>query len=246
MTALVLFAFCVSHACGSTAVVNQRWGEEVSYRTDEAGDILTVSAMFVDSTGIYLHDRASGSLLVYSHESELIGTTTLQPVGRGTYVGDDFIILRDRAIFVNSVDHRLEIFDLLDGSHSRGISIRNRLSGPTRLSRIINRITLSRQTIYIGNTHTMIPFDLSPAKRAASKKTFSTAAHMLIQLIHDQIPVVENITENTITAGEKRFETADSPIPLSGKQYGMAGDKLYGLAVDKTGFSVLLLNKTDT
>jgi hypothetical protein len=121
---LVVFSIflCIGSAC-SEPFFNQSWNRDFHIRVLENGETLSVSALFSKDKLVYLYDQAAGNLTLLSDKGVLLGKTTLESIGRDTYFGDDFVVRDTTAIFVNSVDKRLEYFDIKTGKHLYAVAI---------------------------------------------------------------------------------------------------------------------------
>jgi hypothetical protein len=90
---------------------------------------------------------ADRSIAMFDTAGVFIRKINLQSIGRGEYVGDDFIVRNNEAVFLNTVDSRLEFFDLDKGLLRKYISYPNKIpmDRNQRRYKIINRIFLTIQ-----------------------------------------------------------------------------------------------------
>ena len=223
----------------------QAWGEILKTRKTHEGEVLAVSSVFSDSKRIYLYDMAGRRLVGLDTLGRMQNAVRLQSIGRRTYVGDDFVVKGSEAIFLNTVDKKLEIFDVATGHRTRSITypLRYFSHEKKRRHRIINRIFLDGDQIVLGNTHRL--FYLDPGmKKAAARGALSAPAEKKIVLFGgEKAPVFRS--NEMLHRGDRKFKMLHSRIPVPGKRYFFVNDRLYGIEMDSTGLRLRMVAGED-
>ena len=106
----IVLSMCLAQP--PSIIYKKNWGVDFKRKRTENGDTVSVSGIFCDKDKIYLYDQDRGAVAVLGLNGDIARVVDLAPVGRGTYFGDDFIIREKEIIFLNTVDKRLEYFDL--------------------------------------------------------------------------------------------------------------------------------------
>lgn len=226
------------HAATDT-LINQVFGEQFQLKRTESGDLMTVAAITANEDYLYLYDMADRSIAEFDNDGELIRKIKLQSIGRGEYVGDDFVVRDNEAIFLNTVDSRLEFFDLDKGLFRKSIGFPKEipLQGNQRRYQLINRIFIEDSKIWIGNSHAVFAIDdnaILQKVSAAQVKQFSTSG--LVAIYKENNPVFYR--SGKILWQKKNVTVQPPKHTLPGKHLVIFQDKLYMCAISTKGFSV--------
>jgi outer membrane protein assembly factor BamB len=207
---------------------------------------MTIAAIAANEDYLYLYDMADRSLAEFDNYGELVRKIKLQSIGRGEYVGDDFVVRDNEAIFLNTVDSRLEFFDLDKGLFRKSIGIPKDipLQGNQRRYQLINRIFIDDSKIWIGNSHAVFAIDdnaILQKVSAAQIKQFSTSG--LVAIYKKNNPV---FFRSGKILWQKKSITIQSPKhTLPGKNLVIFQNKLYSCVISTTGFSVTATGLTE-
>jgi hypothetical protein len=147
--------------CSSAEQINLPFGTYFQPKITETGEVLTIAAFTTDSSYFYLYDMADRSIAVVDSTGVFLKKLFLQGIGRKTYIGDDFIVRKGEAIFLNAVDFRIEYFDMETGVLKKSLPYPHEIpsDNPKRRYRMITRIFLDESKIYLGNIHSVFLFD---------------------------------------------------------------------------------------
>jgi len=158
----ILFLFSAPFADSATVVFHASWGEHFPVATNEQGEQLGISASFYDDSLVYLYNSANRSVIVVSTPAfQLLSVVSLQSVGRGTWVGDDFVVFDDTALFLNTIDYRLEYFSLKTGHHLRSVPFERDLfsSAQIRIKGRVTSIFLINGDLLLSNGYDFVSVD---------------------------------------------------------------------------------------
>ncbi len=231
----VLICFIIEVISAQTkadVLLDAHWGSQFTLSATEAGEQMTVSAIASDEHYIYLYDMSDRSIIRIDSLGAIISRTGLESIGRATYVGDDFIIRDNQAIFLNAVDFRLEYFDCTNGSHLRSIAYPSDfLKNPKRSKSIINRIFLDGNTIILGNNYSVFPFNENG--KLQKSKIISFPKDKKILLYHSR-KAVEEISGQTFW-NNKNVSIKRPVFHFSGKHIVLYKNMLIQCIVDNTG-----------
>jgi hypothetical protein len=221
-------------------LIQQSFGDLFQLKRSETGELMTVSAIATDSENIYLYDMADRSLASFGADGQFLRKIKLQSIGRGEYVGDDFVVRNKEAIFLNSVDTRLEFFDLEKGLFRKNIGFPKEipLQGNQRRYQLINRIFIDNSKLWVGNSHAVFPIDentLLQKVTSAQVKKFLSGGLLLIY--DDKNPVFYR--SGKIEWQKKNVMFISPKHTLPGKQFTIFREKLYTCTVTVSGFTVV-------
>ena len=237
-TVLLLMITFIVNVYSYTAV-NEKFGDNFTIKKTSSGETLTVSAFATDSSCFYLYDMADRSIAQFDSSGTFITKYPLQSIGRDTYVGDDFVIRGEQAIFLNTVDNRLEFFILKDGFLKKSLMYPRYIPGlaKQRRYRIISRIFLDSATIFIGNNHSVIPINENSGllKTTRSQVRNFPVKSMLLLYKNKNSVLLKN---QHIEWNQKTIKFKQEGYPMLGKQVGILNNKLYLCNVDAAGISI--------
>lgn len=220
--------------------INETWGNHFSFNKTPEGEILTIAACASDSSSIYLYNMANRSISVFDSMGEFQDKISLQSIGRATYVGDDFIIINKKAVFLNTVDKRLEYFNLSDGSREKSVPyphdyFENEFSQRNR--RFINRIFIDQGVIFLGNSHALFQFNQTGLeKRSHSKAIMRSPPNRGVLLYNSKEPVTKE--HGSIHWKGKKIKKRASHYPLLGKAFAISGKNLITCTVNPKGVQI--------
>lgn len=236
VAALVLAA---APLCG-TELARWNWEEEFDKRTDNQGNLQTVSAAFASRSHLYVYDRASGRIVEFDSDLAITGSIALESVGRGTYVGDDFVVRDSQFVFLNTVDRKLEIFDRTTGKHIRAPDYPYEYFAdePRRSHRIIDRIFLDGDRIMVGNRHAVFAVAISLHKAARAGTAARAPKGWRFVLYSDRRNLLRD-QDGRLRTEKGLYVPLQERVPLSGKRYFFMNGKLCGLRVDSGGIAVV-------
>lgn len=221
-------------------IVDEPWDTHFSLGRTPEGEILTVAACVADSTRIYLYDMADRSIAFFDTAGKFINKINLESTGRATYVGDDFVVRKDIAIFINTVDKRLEYYNLSDGSREKSVQYPYdyfKDEFPERNRRIINRIFLDQDNILLGNSHALFNFnEPGMAKRSRSQKIMRSPPNKQILFYDSRKPVIKE--SGSVQWKGKKFRMRQSHFPLLGKSIAISGEKLITCTINNNGVQI--------
>ncbi|HEX2959125.1 MAG TPA: hypothetical protein VHO70_19985 [Chitinispirillaceae bacterium] len=236
---LQLVFFHGSAQSATDTLINQAFGDQFELKRTESGDLMTIAAIAASEDYLYLYDMADRSIAEFDSDGELLRKIKLQSIGRGEYVGDDFVVRDDEAIFLNTVDSRLEFFDLNKGLFRKSIGFPREipLQGNLRRYQLINRIFIDDSKLWIGNSHAVFAIDdnaILQKVSAAQVKQFSTSG--LVAVFRKENPVF--CRSGKIQWQKKSVAVQTPRHPLPGKNLTIFQGNLYICSISNTGFSV--------
>lgn len=223
----------------------RKWNNTFHLRTTETGEILSVGAVFSDNENVYVYDQAENRVVILDTALALTDSVAFPSIGRNRYIGDDFVVLDDQFIFLNSVDHRLELFDRTTGKHVRNVPLpRNLFRKEKRRSRrIIDRLFLDGKTLYIGNSYHVLPFNPAMGKKAENAKTFS-APHQRQWLLFKKNRSMQRDRDGfAYDINLKKYRDATTHFPLSGKRHFTLGNRIYAVDAGKDSIRISVLTQ---
>lgn len=237
LISIFLFSFTqISAKQSNNSLINSSWGELFALKSTESGDTVSVGAVFSDGADIFIYDMADGRIVTFDSSGSVLHIIKLQSVGRGTYAGDDFIVKGNEFVFLNSVDRRLEYFNIINGSHTRSIQIAESILAlePTRARRIIDRIFLQNGTVLVGNEHVAVPIDPVLGKKLSTSKTLSADSPKRL-LFAGLGKVITG--ENKKLLGFPCTECINlvTHYPVYGKRLAVVGGNLFSLVLTDKG-----------
>jgi hypothetical protein len=241
----ILF-FVQSGYSESDTLINQPFGELFELKRSETGELMTIAAITADSQNVYLYDLADRSIAMFNIDGEYIRKIKLQSIGRGEYIGDDFAIRNNEAIFLNAVDSRLEFFDLEKGLFRKSIVYPREipLEGNQRRYKLINRIFIDNSRIWIGNSHAVFSIDESAVlQKVSTKQVKKFFTGSLLMLYNSKDPILYR--SGKIEWHKKTALIASSRHTLSGKSLVIFRDKIYNCTITDSGFTVVSTDLTE-
>lgn len=142
---------------------------------------------------IYIYSNNSGEIRIYSQTGDYAGSIHPESIGRRGYRGDDFTIIKDHLYFLNSVDSRIEEFQLPDGKHMGSHSISDTIFHAENLrEQLPLTIRAEAGELLIGNLCSEVPF-FNPT-RSVHKRTLpidyknrTTSANHIYTLTPDSL-----------------------------------------------------------
>jgi hypothetical protein len=225
-------------------LIDQPWGEHFSERRNDAGDLLSATAVFANSDAIFLYDLGTRSIAVFDLSGAWVRSVALESIGRGSYAGDDFVLYKNRFTFLNTVDLRIELFDTLNGIHSASVAYpRDLLPRDARRSRqIVTRIFTHEQDVLLGNAHVAVPVTLDARLgKAAAQKGIRRAPEPYRFELLSPVLLVYATAECRVLTKNRSFDIQPSPIPISGKRLTIVRGKPAALRVAPGGIYLDLL-----
>jgi hypothetical protein len=227
---------------GETSLLKETWNNRIKIVTTEQGEKLAVAAICADADRIYLYHRGERTLLCYDTAGRHIRTIALESIGRNTYVGDDFVVRDSLVLFVNSIDRRLEQFDLTTGRHlsSRSLPEEPFKSAPKRSQRIIDRIFFDSKTVLVGNSHLLVDYDPHNPGQSRLARAHRAPAQGRYELVTRNGSVVSR-PDGTVAWQGRITRPLKSAIECTGKAYIVLKSRLYTIAQDDVGLRIVEL-----
>lgn len=241
---LLVIVLIVYSSAEQKKIVNFSFGTHFHLMQTETGEPLTVAAFATDSSHFYLYDMSDRSIAVLDSSAKFIKKITLQSIGRRTYTGDDFIVRNDEAIFLNAVDYKLEYFDLENGTLNKSLPYPHEITGEKkRRFRMITRIFLDNDRIYLGNNHAVFPFEENKVLKKASLqvKRFSSDKSILLYAAAD--PVM--FKSGKIEWAKMKANIQNTGYPMPGKNTGFINNLLFICSVDNSGITISRIDFTE-
>jgi hypothetical protein len=228
-----------AHSAMDTLVF-EPFGTNITPNRTGSGEIMTITAFTTDSASFFLYDMADRSIAQFDSNGIFLRKIVLQSIGRETYIGDDFVVRGSEAIFLNTVDSRLEYFNMNRGNLTKSLPYPRQI--PTisqqRRYRMITRIFLDNSRIYIGNTHAVFPFDESLVLQkvsASQVRTFSAGSLLILYTTKNPVLFKSGIIE----WNKKKIQIKESGYPLSGKRIAIMNGTLYICSVSNSGVTIM-------
>jgi hypothetical protein len=241
MSLIVICLIINVQLCSAKALMKELWGKNTQLQYAENGEPLSITSIAVDKDTIYCYDLSDRSLKLFNSKGTFIKKIPLASIGRGTYVGDDFIVLGNRAVFINTVDKKLEYIFLPSGEYDRSEPLPVSVLGleKKRSMKIINRIYNDNGTIVLGNAYRLFNYSsalskgkMSIAKKSPPKQTWQYSFYSSGKIIYRE-------HKQLVLSEYKKVPAINSPVPFSGKQHFVLDGILYAGVVDSTGFSII-------
>jgi hypothetical protein len=219
---------------------NEAWNNTFHLRTTETGEILSVGAVFSNRENVFVYDMAENRIVTFDTNLHITDSVSLPSIGRNRYVGDDFVVMNEQFIFLNTVDNRLEFFEQTSGKHLRASPLPRTLlsSVKQRSRRIIDRLFIDEGVLYIGNRYHLIPFDVSLGKKAAEAKVASAPEKRRWLLFNTDQPFTEDKRHSIAGPGGRQYRKTPTHFPVSGKRFFKIGTKLYGIDAGRDGIRI--------
>jgi len=239
LVSLAAVATCLSAA--PVTLISQPWGSDFSIRTNEAGDSISIGAAFSDGSQVWLHDLARGRVVRFDSSGRVAGAVTLESAGRAGYAGDDFVVRRDRILFLNTVDRRIEVFDAATGRHQGAIvyPADALAQEPKRSLRITNRVFLDSNSIVLGNERRAWYLDEVLGKRQEGRAAVKTVTGERLIGFARSRPLITGEPPARRGVLKCRAGSARSHFPIAGKRFLVVNDRLFVLLLEPTGFRII-------
>lgn len=218
---------------------SQPWNKNFKLHTTENGEVLSVGSLATDGDTLYVYDMAAGSLVKFDPSGKLLTAILLESIGRNTYAGDDFIVDKKHFIFLNTIDRRLERFSKTTGKHLASHQIPQDLLADAhkRSHRTLSRIFIDNGTLFLGNDHVVVPFDLSLGKRTAASKLSESGDQGRFLLYSTTAPVFckDSLVKQS---GKAPCTLRSTHYPVTGKRTFKKGNRLYALSAGKDSVTI--------
>lgn len=240
LTALHLLFIVQLGFSANDTLIRQTFGHQFQYKRSETGELITITAITADSENIYIYDMADRSIALFDTTGTFIRKIKLQSIGRGEYVGDDFVVRNNEAVFLNTVDSRLEFFDLEKGLLRKSIVYPKEIpmERNQRRYKMINRIFIDNSKLWIGNRHGVFVINESLVLQKVTTKQvkrFINGSQLAIYKSEDPILC----RSGKIEWHNKTVQLAPVGHTLPGKSLIIFKDKIYNCIVTTSGFSVI-------
>ncbi len=243
----VLALFCLSGAKTDTSIV-VKFGTNFIPQTTDQGEVLTVTSFASDSSSLYLYDLSDRTIAIFNPEGIFLKKIPLQTIGRKTYVGDDFIVRKQQLIFLNTVDSRLEYFNIDNGVRLLSIECPREITGVTseRRMRKVNKIFLDNGQIYLGNRYFAFLFDEPAvlAKKTPEIKPFALSKDSSIVMLYNQIRPVF-FKSNYLKCDMHMLEYKAPRTQFYGKQTAVLKDRLYFCTTTDSSIDISFVKLTE-
>jgi len=238
---LLLFPYCIQSS--SPTLFSQNWNETFKLHRTESGDTVSIGAIFSDTAAIYIYNLANGSIVQLDRTGSIVKQVSLQPIGRRTYFGDDFIVTNNECVFLNSVDRRFDFFEYTNGTFSHSVPFPDPLFSDEekRSHRIVNRIFLSGNNIFIGNAHRVAVLKTILGKQARITKTFSAPKGQRFALIEENRHIVSDGQTLYDQSTEQSYSQPDSHYPMTGKRVFSLNGRLFTIILSKSSVRIVEL-----
>ncbi|MBD3345564.1 MAG: hypothetical protein GF401_10930 [Chitinivibrionales bacterium] len=240
----LLFAMLLlgSARCAQTSdsFIRSRWSDEFHLLRSDNGDTISIGGIYGGAETLYIYDMAGGKIVAFNNNGAVVAKTELSSFGRGTYAGDDFVIRGSEALFLNTVDKRIEVFDMKSGEHKRSISYPLDVFArePRRTRRVINKIFLVDGNIVLGNSYHYFYFNDRLGKKSANTKIHSVESGIRLENMHGRSVVVVN--NGKVLAGDTvKGDTVMTHFPVAGKRYVMFDGRLYSLVLSEKEMKIV-------
>lgn len=240
LTALHIFFIVQLSFSANDTLIRQTFGNQFQYKRSETGELITITAVTADSQNIYLYDMADRSIALFDTAGTFVRKVKLQSIGRGEYVGDDFIVRNNEAVFLNTVDLRLEFFDLQKGLARKSIVYPKEIpmERNQRRYKMINRIFVDNSKLWIGNNHAVFVIDESSVlQKVTTKQVKKYINGSRLAIYSSKDPILYR--SGKIEWHNKTAQLAPVRHTLSGKSLVVFRDKIYNCIVTASGFSVI-------
>jgi hypothetical protein len=243
----VFLLFCLSAAKTDTSVI-VKFGKNFIPQTTDQGEVLTITSIASDSSSLYLYDLSDRTIAILNPEGTFLKKIPLQTIGRKTYVGDDFVVRKRQLIFLNTVDSRLEFFNIDNGIRLFSIQCPRELPDVTneRRMRLVNKIFLDNGQIYLGNRYFAFLFDeqTALAKKRPDIKPFALSKDSSMTMLYNRVrPVI--FKGNSILCGIRKLEYKTPHTQFYGKQTAILKDRLYFCTTTETSINISSVKLTE-
>jgi hypothetical protein len=241
-TLLAVLLLAIGSMAGTGRILlAENWGERLELRRTPEGEVMGVGAVFADSTGIYCYSLAGRKLLVYGSGGSFLREIPLETIGRGTWAGDDFVVLGDAVYFLNSIDMRIEVFELSTGRHRGALQLPTPLfPGAHRRSRkLLDRIFVRKGRLLVGNAYRVVRvLSGGLGRRAALSSIHRAPEGHRFQLFSHSHPLLET-TEGSLQIGSRDFgRPPASEMMIRGKRYFLLEGRVFVLRANSEGLLI--------
>ncbi|MBN1980365.1 MAG: hypothetical protein JW795_02455 [Chitinivibrionales bacterium] len=242
---MILFICCLCVAASSEqkVIFSEPWNKHFSLGRSETGETMAVSALFYHDSLLFLYDLAQRRLGLIDTNGRFVRCIELATIGRNTYVGDDFIIRNSEAIFLNSVDKKLELFSMENGSHTASIPYPADAlkSEPKRSRRLISKIYPLKDGIGLASDYALFPYSLISRQITPSSNEMVRSPHESKIIFFDGTNMLLLNRNNRVSINAITLHNSlpVSSVPITGKRFGLSANALYILSVTTTQLSLL-------
>jgi hypothetical protein len=221
----------------------QKWDNDFSLRPLENGDTLSIGAVFSTDREIFIYDLAAGAMVVLDSAGKAVSRVLLEGFGRGTYAGDDFVVFDSVFIFVNSVDKRLEYFNRSTGKRLPAVPLPlDALKGQVkRANRLINRIFVIDNRIFVGNEHVIFNCEKGLKKSMAASDFVMAPASGRFGIVFGKTKWIINGSRLTETQSGKKATLPQSHFTINGKRLFVFNNRLFSVQAGSDGVSIVEL-----
>lgn len=243
----VFLLFSLSAAKSDTLVV-VKFGTNFIPQTTVQGEVLTVTSVASDSSSLYLYDLSDRTVAILNPDGIFLKKIPLQTIGRNTYVGDDFIVRKRQLIFLNTVDSRLEYFNIDNGVRLLSVQCPREIPEMTsdRRMRKVNKIFLDNGQIFLGNRYFAFLFDerTVTAKKLLDIQPFALSKDSTMVMLYNRVRPVF-FKGNTVVCGFRKLDYKTPHTQFYGKQTAILKDKLYLCTTTETSINISFTKLTE-
>lgn len=243
---LILITIFFALAANENTFISIPYSNQFKPYVTPEGETLSVSAFTADTNFFFMYDMSDRSLVILDNNGLLIRKTPFQNIGRKTYIGDDFIVLNDLAVFLNSVDNQLEYFNINSGIHIKSVPCPANVPNQKLQRRFskITRIFLENGQIYLGNAHSVFPFFESPSlQKKAESKVVNYSSGKSLLFFNTKTPV--HFYNGNILYSDYSVPFKWSSRPFYGKHTCLVNKTIYYCTVNDTGITISRVDLTE-
>lgn len=132
----------------------------ISTRETIEGETLGASIIKQKGSLLYIYSNNDRSITIYTTAGAYYGTIHPESIGRNGYLGDDFTLSKDTLYFLNSVDSRVEKFQLPSGKYLGATPFKTNIFDEEHPVLILpTRIAMFQNSLYIGNREKFLPLN---------------------------------------------------------------------------------------
>jgi len=215
--------------------LSEPWNRSFHRRETEDGEILAIGAVFSNDSTLFVYDLAAGSVVSLDSTLRIKETVSLAPIGRNTYMGDDFVVRDSVFIFLNSIDRKLEYFSRTTGAHVNSVPIPSGLLSYVnkRSQRVLSRLFMKNGQLFVGNEYHLVSFDPVAGKRRAGQALLSAGTGRRYMLPRDTSWITENDSGMITGLPGRILHMTKTYLPVSGKRLFSLHGKLYTISAAK-------------
>ncbi|MGE5669920.1 MAG: hypothetical protein ACM31E_00660, partial [Fibrobacterota bacterium] len=158
------------------------------------------------------------------------------------------VVRKRQLIFLNTVDSRLEYFNIDNGVRLSSIQCPRDIPGTTseRRMRKVNKIFLDNGKIYLGNRYFAFIFDENTAlaKKIPDIKPFALSKDSSMIMLYNRVRPV-SFKGNNIRCGVYALEYKTPHTQFYGKQTAILKNKLYFCTTTETSINISFVKLTE-